>query len=129
MSKTYKGYELIKAIDDGEIKEGTQIEVHSLKVADNIITTIKYTNKRLEWATGEFDTSCLVDNDYYFKVLEDEIDIQNIEELNLFDNGQGYSVEDSLDLIIKSYDINFQQINDTFNKVIRAVKQLDRKRK
>lgn len=79
MSKEYKGYELIKAIADGEIKEGIEIEVHSLKVLDNIIATIKYTNKRLEWATGEFDTSYLVDNDYYFKVLEDEIDIQEQE--------------------------------------------------
>lgn len=118
MSKTYKGYELIKAIADGEIKEGTEIEVHSLKVLDNIIATIKYTNKRLEWATGEFDSSCLVDNDYYFKVLEDEIDIQSIEKIRYYRTS-----EDDL------YNDNFEDFRGVINELVEAVKQLDRKSK
>lgn len=69
--KDYKGYELVKAIHNREIKDGTKIEVHSLKVLDNIIAVIEYSNKRLEWGTGEFDTSYLFDDDYYFRVLED----------------------------------------------------------
>ena len=112
MSKTYKGYELIKAIADGEIKEGIEIEVHSLKVLNNIIATIKYTNKRLEWATGEFDTSCLVDNDYYFKVLEDEIDIQQ-QEIDWEKAGQAFGE------MYTSFAKGFEE----------AVKQLDRKSK
>ena len=67
--KDYKGYELIKAISDKEIKDKTKIEVHSLQ--DNIIAVIEYKNKRLEWGTGEFDTSYLFDKDYYFRILED----------------------------------------------------------
>lgn len=69
--KDYEGYELIKAISDKEIKDKTKIEVHSLKVLDNTIAVIEYKNKRLEWGTGEFDTSYLFDKDYYFRILED----------------------------------------------------------
>lgn len=72
MSKAdYKGYELIKAIHDGEIKDGTRIEVHSLKVLDFTESVIEYKNKRLEWGIGEFNTSYLFDDYYYFRVLED----------------------------------------------------------
>lgn len=77
--KDYKGYELVKAIHNREIKDGTKIEVHSLEVLGNIIAVIEYSNKRLEWGTGEFDTLCLFDDDYYFRVLEDNT--EEIEEL------------------------------------------------
>ena len=80
--KDYKGYELIKAISDKEIKDKTKVEVHSLRVADNIIAVIEYSNKRLEWGTGEFDTSYLFDNYIYFRVLEDNT--EEIEELNAY---------------------------------------------
>ena len=76
--KDYKGYELIKAISDKEIKDKTKIEVHSLQ--DNIIAVIEYKNKRLEWGTGEFDTSYLFDDNIYFRVLEDNT--EEIEELD-----------------------------------------------
>ena len=79
--KDYEGYELIKAISDKEIKDKTKIEVHSLKVLDNTIAVIEYKNKRLEWGTGEFDTSYLFDKDYYFRILEDNT--EEIEELEL----------------------------------------------
>jgi len=78
--KDYEGYELIKAISDKEIKDKTKIEVHSLKVLDNTIAVIEYKNKRLEWGTGEFDTSYLFDKDYYFRILEDNT--EEIEELD-----------------------------------------------
>ena len=77
--KDYKGYELIKAISDKEIKDKTKIEVHSLQ--DNIIAVIEYKNKRLEWGTGEFDTSYLFDDNIYFRVLEDNT--EEIEELEI----------------------------------------------
>lgn len=79
--KDYKGYELIKAISDKEIKDKTKIEVHSLKVLDITIAVIEYSNKRLEWRTGEFDTSYLFNEDYYFRVLEDNT--EEIEELEI----------------------------------------------
>ena len=69
--KDYKGYELIKAIHDGEIKNGTIIEVHDLRTLDHIKARIEYSNKRLNWITDEFDTSCLFDDYIYFRILED----------------------------------------------------------
>ena len=80
--KIYKGYELIKAIAEGEIKENTNIKVHDLSVFDKIVTTINYSNKKLNWKTGEFDTSYLCNDSYYFELIEDEtIDIESINEL------------------------------------------------
>ena len=87
--KDYKGYELIKAISDKEIKDKTKIEVHSLQ--DNIIAVIEYKNKRLEWGTGEFDTSYLFDDNIYFRVLEDNT--EEIEELKPVEDGLAYRSE------------------------------------
>ena len=79
--KDYKGYELIKAIYDGEIKDYTTIEVHDLSTLDHIKSKIEYSNKRLNWIAGEFDTTCLFDDNIYFRVLEDNT--EEIEELEL----------------------------------------------
>ena len=78
--KDYKGYELIKAIYDGEIKDYTTIEVHDLSTLDHIKSKIEYSNKRLNWIAGEFDTTCLFDDNIYFRVLEDNT--EEIEELD-----------------------------------------------
>ena len=60
------------------------------------------------------------------EILEDEeeIDIQELEDVNLFDNGQNFN---DMPIIIKSYDDNFTNINNTINKLVQAVKQLDKK--
>ena len=79
--KDYKGYELIKAIYDGEIKDYTTIEVHDLSTLDHIKSKIEYSNKRLNWIAGEFDTTCLFDDNIYFRVLEDNT--EEIEELEI----------------------------------------------
>lgn len=84
MSKDYKGYELIKAIRDGEIKENSVIEVHSLNVGDNVITEIKYINRRLIWDAGEFNTGFLCDDNYYFRVVEEQ---EKIDKLEIDENG------------------------------------------
>lgn len=80
-----KGYELIKEISDGKIKENTQIEVHDLTVLDKVIAIIEYKNGRLNWVEGTFDTSYLVSLNCYFKIIEEQqdIDIQNLNELNI----------------------------------------------
>ena len=105
--KDYKGYELIKAISDKEIKDKTKIEVHSLQ--DNIIAVIEYKNKRLEWGTGEFDTSYLFDDNIYFRVLEDNT--EEIEEL----------------LTIEDYECDKTDIRlnrDKINELVKAVNKL-----
>ncbi len=62
------------------------------------------------------------------EILEDEeeIDIQELEDVNLFDNGQNFN---DMPIIIKSYDDNFTNINNTINKLVQAVKRLDKKNK
>lgn len=55
---------------------------------------------------------------------QEEIDIQELEDVNLFDNGQNFN---DMPIIIKSYDDNFTNINNTINKLVQAVKQLDLK--
>ena len=78
--KTYKGIELLQAIKEGEIKSGTNIEVHDLSVLDRLVTTISVNSDRgLAWKTGEFDTSFLLNDYYYFRVKEQDID--KIEEI------------------------------------------------
>lgn len=104
-----KGYELIKEIADGNIKENTQIEVHDLTVLDKVIATIEYKNGRLNWVEGTFDTSYLVSLNCYFKIIEEQqdIDIQEIEQINLSSTPTKYEA--------------------ILHKLVQAVKQLDNK--
>lgn len=84
--KIYKGYELIKAIHDGEIEQGKSIEVYEYYpfMKDKKIATIKFVDNKLKWIAGEFDTSYLFDDYNYFMVLEDNT--EEIEELKIFDD-------------------------------------------
>ena len=82
MSKNiYKGYELMRAIADGEIKENSKIDVFTDYGA--YITTIKYKEGQLNWKAGEFNTGFLCSKEAKFELIEDEtIDIESIEELD-----------------------------------------------
>ena len=112
--KGYKGYELIKAISDKEIKDKTKIEVHSLQ--DNIIAVIEYSNKRLEWRTGEFDTSYLFNEDYYFRVLEDNT--EEIEELEITEIVQNR--------LVKEIKENREKINELVKAINSIRKDLNK---
>ena len=104
----------MKAIADGEIKEGTYIKVHDLSVVDRVVTTILYTNQKLNWETGTFDTSYLSNNYYYFELIEEQqdIDIQAIEDINI----RPY----------KGFTDICNYIEGKGNEIIQAIKQLDR---
>lgn len=98
--KTYNGIELLQAIKDGEIKSGTSIEVHDLSVLDRLVTTIYVNlNRGLVWKTGEFDTSFLLNDYYYFKIAD--IDIQSIEELDISRGQQCYELAIKINEIIR----------------------------
>ena len=112
--KDYKGYELIKAISDKEIKDKTKIEVHSLQ--DNIIAVIEYKNKRLEWGTGEFDTSYLFDDNIYFRVLEDNT--EEIEELEITEIVQNR--------LVKEIKENREKINELVKAINSIRKDLNK---
>lgn len=115
MNKTYKGYELIKAISEGNIKSGSKIEVHNLSLADNLITTIEINSSgSLVWKTGEFDTSMLSNEYYYFKLVEDN----NIDIEELWGNCVGDSNQGRDDFMFKN--------RAKINELVQAVKQLNK---
>ena len=118
------GVELLRLIRDGEIKSGTKITVH----------TPNYDSDYWFWGNwfGEKDGYSrkmdnmelhLCDKDCTFEILSEEIDIQELQEVNLFSNG----VNSSEDTRKKCYDINFIIIEETLNEIIKAIKQSDKK--
>lgn len=113
--KDYKGYELIKAIHDGEIKDGAIIEVHDLSTLDHIKARITFRNKKLNWISGEFDTSCLFDDNIYFRVLED-----NTEEIEELDEEWTY-IEGQVE---KTWSKSELELVNKINEIIKAVKQI-----
>ena len=66
-----KSNELFEKIHSGEVKEDTQIDVIN-ELTGHYITTIKYKNGKLNWKTGEFDTSFLCNIDIDFIVKEEK---------------------------------------------------------
>lgn len=72
-------------------------------------------NKKLNWETEKFDTSYLCSNAYGFKLIENEIDIQAIEELKILDQDVEFFSPIIVDNRIK------------INELIKAIKQLDNK--
>ena len=78
-----------------------------------MVTTILYTNQKLNWETGTFDTSYLSNNYCYFELIEEQqdIDIQELEELRLISGPVSNFIIDNRNKI---------------NELIRAIKQLDK---
>lgn len=107
MSKIYIGWELMKAIADGEIKEGSKIKINEdiyIFCEGNFIGDI----------TGYYLTDIYNDIDFAtakFELIEDGIDIDNIEE---------YKQEHTERCI----DID---IRNKINELIKAVKQIDKR--
>ena len=111
--KDYKGYELIKAIHDGEIKDGTKIEVHDLKVLDMVLTIIEYSERRLNWENGNWSTGDLFDDNIYFRVLEDNT--EEIEELPIHDEDE------------KKYSVIVLDNRIKINELVRRINYIERK--
>lgn len=118
MSKVYKGYELLKAITDGEIKEDTKF----IEIEENRYYIVK-DRKLLEYEdTGIYNSKLESLQITYgvFELIEDEtIDIDNIEELNdtCYDEENMTSEE-------KEYYHNLTR--EQQNTILRAVKQLNK---
>ena len=113
MGKIYKGWELIKAIEDGEIKNGTKIIPHYL----NNDCTVKYFEYSYGFLEAHYkDNRCndndvnvcvFLDNNRTFEVIDDEIDIDSIEELKGI--------------------VEYSTERNTINQLIQAVKQIDKR--
>ena len=113
----YKGYELLKAIADGEIKNGSKFIFRVNQDVKNIYwngENFKYiSNKRnimVDYADVELVNGT-------FELIEDEIDIDSIEEITVNENYSSAIInEDNIHLLFE------QQ-----NKLVQAVKQLNKK--
>lgn len=99
-----KSNELFEEIHCGRIKEGTKIKVID-ELTGNCISKIEYKNQRLNWISGEFDTSFLCNIDIEF-VIEESKEIEEIDE------------DEFLELDIYS----------KMNEIIRAVNKLNKER-
>ena len=104
MSKIYKGWELIKAIADGEIKERTRFKALYETLIARDVYLFKECSDEQEYANS-FELN------WKFELIEDEIDIDNIEE---------YKQEHTERCI----DID---IRNKINELIQAVKQIDKR--
>lgn len=82
--KIYKGYELIKAIAEGEIKDGSRFIICGYK------QIIKYNNGILYYVNDNFDEiNSRVIISYTFELIEDETDVEDIKKLYINDKTIG----------------------------------------
>lgn len=104
----YKGYELLKAIADGEIKEGSLILFDSIIwIVDEYSDIVKYKEEHITlFNTYKAKEIAMSD----FELIENEIDIDSIGELK--------SVTNNIDGIVC--------IMNKINELVQAVKQLNK---
>ena len=121
MGKIYKGWELIKAIADGEIKEESRFRD---TYSEYIYKRNSFGELELKREDGEELTSpdysyfALKDND--FELIEDEIDIDSIEKLD----DTCYIMYGMQDEEIENY---HNKTRTTINEILQAVKQIDKR--
>lgn len=114
MKKIYKGWELIKAIADGEIKEGTRFKFLNEKPMQYYTDSniYRYEHGSLLGRFGGFNILSIVNKDFGIVQKQDEIDIDSIEKLA--DESENTSGE-------------FHAIMDKINEILQAVKQIDKR--
>ncbi|WP_455937632.1 hypothetical protein [Gemella morbillorum] len=114
----YKGYELLKAIADGEIKEGTKFKCLNEKPMEYYSDSniYRYEHSNFLGRFGGFNILSIVNKDFEIVQKQDEIDIDSIEEIAVNENyGCEIINEDNIHLLFE------QQ-----NKLVQAVKQLNK---
>lgn len=121
MGKIYKGWELLKAIADGEIKEESRFRD---TYSEYIYKRNSFGELELKREDGEELTSpdysyfAVKDND--FELIEDEIDIDSIEKLD----DTCYILYGMQDEEIENY---HNKTRTTINEILQAVKQIDKR--
>lgn len=105
----YKGYELLKAIADGEIKEGSLILFDSIIwIVDEYSDIVKYQEEHITlFNTYKAKEIAMSD----FELIENEIDIDSIEKLESVTN----NIDGTVCIMVK------------INELVQAVKQLNKK--
>ena len=125
MSKVYKGYELIKAITENKIKDNTTIKVID-ELTGNCISKIEYKNQRLNWVSGEFDTSFLCNIDIEFVIEEEEEETEEITELRI-----AGIITEEIENKVRLKEVlndNFYDILNKTNELVRAVNKINKER-
>lgn len=116
MGKIYKGWELIKAIADGEIKEGTKFKCLNEKpmqyYPDSNI--YRYEHGNFLGRFGGFNILSIVNKDFEIVQKQEEIDIDSIEEIKLRPSDREH--------------LSFGGLifEEKINKLVQAVKQLNK---
>ena len=104
----YKGYELLKAIADGEIKEGSKFKAeYETFIARDGYLFVEYDNRQKYANSFELK--------WEFELIEDEIDIDSIEEIKLRPSDREH--------------LSFAGLifEEKINKLVQAVKQIDKR--
>ena len=124
------GVELLRLIRDGE-KLPNKIYIENKGYGcrffirlDMYIQIHLYREEKNGTATAirALDTNDLL-KDKFIIEEDEEIDIDSIEELNLFDNGKGF---DSKTDVRQFYDSNFEKISNCYKEMLRAIKQINK---
>lgn len=119
----YKGYELLKAIADGEIKEGTKFKCLNEKPMEYYPDSniYRYEHSNFLGRFGGFNILSIVNKDFEIVQKQDEIDIDSIEEFEIV----GCNIKFN-DTILPTESIINDMILDKMNKLVQAVKQLNK---
>lgn len=131
----YKGYELLKAIADGEIKKNQNIRI---KFEDNSGEIFIFDGTEIIDITHKnifdiYGTITVLKSD--FELIEDEIDIDSIKEIKWTEiNGTGdeqdkFILEKNGRYICTNYDDFEMELIRTTNQLVQAVKQLKKEEK
>lgn len=123
MSKIYNSWELIKAIADGEIKNGAKIIPHypndncTVEYFEYSYGFFKAYYKEGRRSDNDVNVCVFLDNDRIFEVIgnETDINIDSIEELGISEKDNKVYSPIIIDNRIK------------INKLIQAVKQIDKR--
>lgn len=112
----YKGYELLKAIADGEIKDGTKFKCLNEKPMEYYPDSniYRYEHGNFLGRFGGFNILSIVNKDFEIVQKQDEIDIDSIEELGIYEKDKKVYSPIIIDNRIK------------INKLVQAVKQLNK---
>ena len=123
MKKIYKGWELLKAIADGEIKEGTKFKCLNEKPMQYYTDSniYRYEHGSLLGRFGGFNILSIVNKDFEIVQKQDEIDIDSIEEFEIV--GCNIKLNDTL---LPTESILNDMILDKMNKLVQAAKQLNK---
>ena len=119
----YKWYELLKAIADEEIKDGTKFKCLNEKPMEYYPDSniYRYEHSNFLGRFGGFNILSIVNKDFEIVQKQDEIDIDSIEEFEIV----GCNIKFN-DTLLPTESIINDMILDKMNKLVQAVKQLNK---